>query len=112
MEEQKDPKKAELQLELSADIAEGTYANFSMVGHSPEEFIMDFARIVPSMPKARIKSRVIMTPAQAKRFSAVLRQQIENYERQFGIINENLGRPQGGGPNTTPIPINFNSGMA
>ncbi|MBQ6308941.1 MAG: DUF3467 domain-containing protein, partial [Prevotella sp.] len=51
-----------LQLELPQDVAQGEYANFAIITHSSSDFIVDFARILPGVPKALVKSRVILAP--------------------------------------------------
>ena len=62
------------------------YSNFAIVSHSPEEFVIDFARILPGKEEARVISRVIMTPKNAKNFLMALNTNITGYERQFGEI--------------------------
>ena len=107
--EEKEPeqKKNELQIELSPEVAEGEYINMSIVTHSPSEFVLDFVRILPNLPKAKVKSRIIMTPSQAKRLKEVLQRQINIYEANNGVITDNSGN------NAPDTPINFgNSGMA
>ena len=58
---------AEIQIELSEEIAQGTYANLAIIAHSSSEFILDFIRLVPGVPKAKVQSRIILTPENAKR---------------------------------------------
>lgn len=77
-----------LNIELTDDVAEGTYANLAMIAHGPEEFVLDFIRVMPGVPKARVKSRVVVTPAHAKRLLAALADNIRRYEAQFGEIGE------------------------
>lgn len=108
MEEKNEQQKNELQIELTPEMAEGTYANMAMVFHSPNEFILDFVRIVPNLQKAKVKSRIILSPSQAKRLRDALNRQIGMYESNLGPIND-------GGANSgnQPTPISFgNSGMA
>lgn len=78
----------QLNLELDAETAEGTYANLVMVAHSPEEFILDFIRMVPGVQKARVKSRIIVTPQHAKRLVSALAENVERYEQTHGEIRE------------------------
>jgi hypothetical protein len=78
----------QLNIELSADIAEGTYANLVMIAHSAEEFILDFIRVMPGVPQARVKSRIIVTPAHAKRLLGALAENLARYENTYGEINE------------------------
>ncbi len=82
------PGRGELNIELSADTAEGTYSNLVMITHSPEEFILDFIRMVPGVQKAKVKSRIIITPQHAKRLLAALADNIERYEQAHGAIGE------------------------
>jgi len=90
-----------LNIELSEEVAEGIYANLVMIAHSSEEFILDFIRVMPGVPKARVKSRIIVTPHHARRLLQALEENIERYERAHGDIAEinTLGPPiQFGGP--------------
>ncbi|MEX1055297.1 MAG: DUF3467 domain-containing protein [Rhodothermales bacterium] len=75
-------------IELSEEIAEGVYSNLVMISHSPEEFILDFIRVMPGVPKARVKSRIIVTPQHAKRLLRALADNIEKYETAHGEIEE------------------------
>ena len=81
----------EIQVELSEDVAQGTYANLAVIAHSSSEFIIDFIRIVPGVPKAKVKSRVILTPDNAKRLLYALQDNIEKFEKQQGISHDNGG---------------------
>ncbi len=92
---------SQLNIELNEDVAEGLYSNLVMIAHSPEEFILDFIRVMPGVPKARVKSRIIVTPQHAKRLLNALAENIERYERSHGDIVERTppGQPiQFGGP--------------
>jgi len=79
--ENKRPKN-EIQIELSEEIAQGTYANLAIIAHSSSEFIIDFVRMVPGVPKAKVKSRVILSPDNAKRLLSALEDNIAKYEEQ------------------------------
>ncbi len=68
---------SQLNIELSEDVAEGLYSNLVMIAHSPEEFILDFIRVMPGVPKARVKSRIIVTPQHARRLLNALAENIE-----------------------------------
>lgn len=81
MEKKKQPN--EIQVELSDDMAQGTYANLAIISHSSSEFILDFIRVVPGVPKAKVKSRVILTPDNAKRLLMALKDNIGKYEDQM-----------------------------
>ncbi|WP_412067283.1 DUF3467 domain-containing protein [Rubrivirga sp. IMCC43871] len=83
-------KSPSLSIELAEDVAEGVYSNLVMISHSPEEFILDFIRVMPGVPKARVKSRVVVTPGHAKRLLAALADNIQRYEAQHGDIGEVL----------------------
>ena len=78
--------KKQLQIELPQEVAQGEYANFAIITHSSSDFIVDFARVLPGLPKAQVKSRVILAPEHAKRLLAALQENIVRYEREFGPI--------------------------
>ena len=67
MEDKKTPPQNQINIELTEDIAEGTYSNLAIITHSHSEFILDFIRLVPNVPKAKVKARIIVTPEHAKR---------------------------------------------
>ena len=75
-----------LQIELTPDVAQGQYANFAIITHSSSDFVIDFARVLPGVPKSQVKSRVILAPEHAKRLLAALQENIMRYEREFGSI--------------------------
>ena len=79
-------KQPSLQLELPQDVAQGEYANFAIIAHSSSDFIVDFARVLPGVPKAQVKSRVILAPEHAKRLLMALQENVLRYEREFGPI--------------------------
>ena len=72
----------EIQVELSEEMAQGTYANLAIISHSSSEFILDFIRVVPGAPKAQVKSRVILTPDNAKRLLFALQDNLAKFEEQ------------------------------
>jgi len=76
-------KQQRINIELGEKEAEGTYANMAMIAHSPTEIILDFVRIMPGAPKAKVQSRVIMTPAHAKMLHKTLGENIAKFEKQF-----------------------------
>ncbi|WCT13826.1 DUF3467 domain-containing protein [Mucilaginibacter jinjuensis] len=85
---------SQLNIELSEEIAEGIYSNLAIITHSNAEFVLDFIRVVPGVPKAKVKSRIILTPEHAKRFLAALQENIEKFEAVNGRIKtqeENKG---------------------
>ena len=75
-------KSNEIQVELSDEVAQGTYSNLAIIAHSASEFILDFIRIVPGMQKAKVKSRIILTPDNAKRLLFALQDNIRKFEEQ------------------------------
>jgi hypothetical protein len=76
----------QIQIELSDEIAQGTYSNLAIISHSSSEFILDFVRVVPGVPQAKVKSRIILTPEHAKRLLFALRENIDKFEKMNGII--------------------------
>lgn len=98
----------QIEIELNEDVAEGQYCNFAIITHSNSEFVVDFIRMMPGVPKARVKSRILLTPEHAKRLTLALNENIQRYEQQFGEIKINEGF------NGPAIPLNFSgqTGMA
>ena len=94
-------KQNQLNIELSEDVAQGVYSNLAVITHSSAEFVLDFVRIMPGVPKAKVKSRIILTPEHAKRLLGALQDNISKYEAVHGKIKNIEG---GGAPN---IPMNF-----
>jgi len=82
-------KQNQIQIELSDEIAQGTYANLAVIAHSSSEFIIDFIRIVPSLPKAKVQSRIILTPDNAKRLLFALEDNIRKFEEVIKSGNKN-----------------------
>ena len=76
----------QLNIELRPEVAEGVYSNLAIIGHSSSEFVIDFVRIMPNMPTANVKSRIILTPEHAKRLLQALQENVARYESQFGDI--------------------------
>lgn len=93
----------QINIELSEEVAEGIYSNLAMVAHSNSEFVVDFIRLMPGVPKARVKSRIILTPEHAKRLVNALADNIQKYENNFGQIKEGEGAPR--------FPMNFGGTM-
>ena len=85
-------KKQQFDIELNREVAQGTYSNLSIISHSSSEFIVDFIRIMPGMPKAEVKSRIILTPEHAKRLLLALQDNVRRFEMDYGQIN----LPEGG----------------
>jgi hypothetical protein len=82
---QKPPRRIQVKVEVPADL-DATYANFVVITHSPSEIILDFAQILPQKPKARIQTRVVMTPLNAKLLHRALGENIAKHEAQYGEI--------------------------
>jgi hypothetical protein len=99
--EQENQKKKQINIELSDEVSQGTYSNLAVITHSAAEFILDFVRVMPGVPKAKVKSRIILTPEHAKRLMAALQDNISRYESSHGPIKDVEGS---GGPN---MPMNF-----
>ena len=96
----------QIQIELTQEIAQGKYANFAIITHSSSDFIIDFARILPGVPKAQVKSRIILAPEHAKRLLQALQENIVRYERAFGQIKIPNQQPR------TATPFNIGHGEA
>lgn len=77
----------QLQIELKDDVAQGTYANLAIITHSSSEFILDFIRVMPGLPKAGVQSRIILAPEHAKRLLRALEDNIRKYEVAFGDLD-------------------------
>jgi hypothetical protein len=75
-----------LQIELPESVSEGLYANLVIIAHSPSEFVLDFVRAVPGALKAKVQTRVIMTPLNAKNLMMALNENITKFEKSFGEI--------------------------
>ena len=90
-----------LDIELSEEVAEGTYSNFAIITHSQSEVIVDFIRMMPGVPKGKVKSRIILAPHHAKRLLMALGDNLARYEANFGEVE--IDEMQGG-PN---VPLNF-----
>jgi hypothetical protein len=101
MEEKKNTNQHQISIELKEDIAQGIYSNLAIITHSPSEFIVDFVRVMPGIPKAEVKSRIILTPEHAKRLLHALKDNIAKYESVHGTIR------QAEGQGDMMIPMNF-----
>ena len=86
MNDKGNQQQGQLQKELPQDVAQGEYANFAIITHSSSDFVVDFARVLPGVPKAQVKTRVILAPEHAKRLLGALQENIVRYEREFGPI--------------------------
>jgi len=95
-----DPKNKEgqLNIELSEEVADGTYSNLAIINHSVSEFVVDFINVMPGVPKAKVKSRIVLTPQHAKRLMKALADNVSRFEKAHGEIKD-YEQP--------PIPMNF-----
>ena len=75
----------EIQVELTDEMAQGIYANLAVIAHSSSEFVIDFIRVLPGTPKAKVKSRIILTPDNAKRLLLALQDNIKKFDEQTKI---------------------------
>jgi hypothetical protein len=87
-EEEENSQNQQLNIELPEAVAEGTYSNLAIITHSNTEFVLDFIRIMPGVPQARVKSRILLTPSHAKRLLKALSDNISKYEAVHGKIDE------------------------
>lgn len=92
---EKEKKEPHLNIELTDEVGEGLYANLAIISHSSSEFVVDFIRVMPNMPKAKVKSRIILTPEHAKRMQKALEDNIRKYEAHFGPIKKTDNTPDG-----------------
>ncbi len=93
MAENKEKQGNQLNIELTEDIAEGIYSNLAIITHGNSEFIIDFIRVMPGVPKAKVKTRIVTTPQHAKRLLRALADNINKYEAAHGEISDNEGFP-------------------
>ncbi|GAB4241701.1 MAG: DUF3467 domain-containing protein [Ekhidna sp.] len=93
----------QINIELSEETAEGIYANLAMIAHSSSEFVIDFIRLMPGVPKAKVKSRIVITPEHAKRLLKALEDNIQKYEATFGDVKQVEEMPK--------FPMNFGGAM-
>lgn len=98
MSDQKKTKEGQINIELDDKTAEGTYSNLAIINHSVSEFIVDFISLMPGQPKAKVKSRIILTPQHAKRLVKALAENVKKFEQHHGEIKD-YEQP--------PIPMNF-----
>ena len=78
----------QINIELPEEMAEGIYSNLAIISHSPQEFVVDFIRVMPGVPKAKVKARIVVTPEHAKRLMKALIDNVKKYEQQFGVISD------------------------
>lgn len=90
----------QLNIELSEEVAEGQYSNLAIITHSTSEFVVDFVRVMPGVPKAKVKSRIVLTPEHAKRLLRALEDNIDKFENENGEIRFTENPPSN-------FPMNF-----
>ena len=95
-------KEQNLKLNISPEVAQGTYSNLVVISHNPTEIILDFAQMLPGVDGAAVRQRIIMNPIHAKRTIAALNDNLRKYEQQFGTIEGPRIAPQG---DTVPYDI-------
>lgn len=93
-------KQQELKIELTPEVAAGHYSNLAVISHSGNEFFLDFIAVAPNMPQAKVQSRIIMTPENAKNLLFALRDNIQKYENTFGEIERKVAQ---GNNNANPF---------
>ena len=94
MEDNQNPN--QLNIELTEEIADGIYSNLAIITHSNAEFVVDFVKVMPGVPKAKVKSRILLTPQHAKRLLSALADNVQKYEAVHGVIKptESMGIPK------------------
>ena len=102
----------QFQIELKDEVAQGTYANLAIITHSTSEFIIDFVRIMPGLPKAGVQSRIVMTPEHAKRLMYALQDNVNRYEQAMGTIRMPEEMQQQNGSKTFVPPLSDFKGEA
>ena len=98
MSDKKAHNEQQLNISIDEDTSDGVYSNLAIINHSVSEFVVDFINMMPGSPKAKVKSRIILTPEHAKRFQKALSDNINRFEKSNGEIKTN---------DSPPIPINF-----
>jgi hypothetical protein len=89
MADQKEqPRPNQLNIEISEEVADGIYSNLAIITHSNSEFVLDFVRVMPGVPKAKVRARVLLTPQHAKRLMRALVDNVQKFEQVHGVIRE------------------------
>ena len=96
-----------LNINIAADKAQGVFANLAFIAHTPTEFVLDFAQIMPGIQQANVVSRIVVTPDQAKKLLGALQNNIGQYEKKFGVIEPITGPIPG-----STMPLTFPGGEA
>jgi len=98
MDDKNKPAQVNINIELPEDVAEGIYSNLAIITHSNSEFIIDYVRIMPGVPKAKVKSRIVLTPQHAKRLLKALKENVAKFESINGTIEDT---------EVNALPLNF-----
>lgn len=106
MANENENKQGGLQLDISPEVAKGHYANLALITHSPTEFVLDFAAMLPGSPRPSVNTRVILAPEHAKRLLQALQENVMRYEQAFGMIRIPNQQPM------TAAPFNMKKGEA
>jgi len=88
----------QLNIEISEEVADGIYSNLAIITHSNSEFVVDFVRVMPGVPKAKVRSRILLTPQHAKRLMRALADNVQKFEQVHGPIRES---------DMPEVPMNF-----
>ena len=96
-----------LNINIAPDKAQGVFANLALIAHTPTEFVLDFAQLMPGVPQANVVARVVVTPDQVKKILGALQNNIAQYEQKFGTI-----QPIGGPVPGSTLPLTFTGGEA
>ena len=104
MADEKDqPRPNQLNIEISEEVADGIYSNLAIITHSNSEFVLDFIRVMPGVPKAKVKARLLLTPQHARRLMRALADNVQKFEASHGPIRES---------DLPEIPMNFGGPLA
>lgn len=93
MSDKEKQQKKQLNIEIGEKESQGIYSNLAIISHSPAEFVIDFTRVMPGTPKARVHARIVMTPQHIKMLSRALNENIARYEQQHGEIEVDNAQP-------------------
>ena len=96
-----------LNINIAPDKAQGVFANLALIAHTPTEFVLDFAQMMPGIQQANVVARIVVTPDQAKKILGALQNNLAQYEKKFGVID-----PVGGPIPGSTIPMTFPGGEA
>jgi hypothetical protein len=97
----------QLSINIAPDKQQGVFANLALIAHTPTEFVLDFAQMMPGLQQANVVARVVVTPDQVKKILAALQNNISQYEQKFGTI-----KPVGGPVHGSTLPLTFTGGEA